>query len=298
MPADYDLEARLLEYSARIIRLVEGLPNTRAGNHLAGQLLRSGTSPLPNHGEAQAAVYGVPALAGQTQFHHGSPSVSSSLQGTARRRLKPGLHTLPPARVCYSALCSLVPLWNAEGCAFPTSPSAIPKGLCPPAQGCEQRATLGKGSPQRSTPTGLWPPSRHALPQPRWGWRLLAQLTQGSSLLATLGFETEPLWDSPARPTFTRATTWATRTRGGPGGGAPKSSFGTRPRGLSCISQTDYRSWGDTWESHGRVAGHTWETPGGRFWAAPASARPRNISQAYVRWTEGGFPALEVPAGG
>jgi four helix bundle protein len=50
----YDLEERLLEYSVRIIRLVEALPNTRAGNHVAGQLLRSGTSPLPNHGEAQA----------------------------------------------------------------------------------------------------------------------------------------------------------------------------------------------------------------------------------------------------
>ena len=55
MNADYDLEERLLEYSARIIRLVERLPNTRAGNHVARQLLRSGTSPLPNHGEAQAA---------------------------------------------------------------------------------------------------------------------------------------------------------------------------------------------------------------------------------------------------
>ena len=55
MNGDYDLEKRLLEYSARIIRLVERLPNTRAGNHVAGQLLRSGTSPLPNHGEAQAA---------------------------------------------------------------------------------------------------------------------------------------------------------------------------------------------------------------------------------------------------
>ena len=51
----YDLEERLLEYSARVIRLVERLPSTRAGNHIAGQLLRSGTSPLPNHGEAQAA---------------------------------------------------------------------------------------------------------------------------------------------------------------------------------------------------------------------------------------------------
>ncbi|MBE9581347.1 MAG: four helix bundle protein, partial [Proteobacteria bacterium] len=38
-----------------IIKIVEQLPNTRAGNHVAGQLLRSGTSPYPNHGEAQAA---------------------------------------------------------------------------------------------------------------------------------------------------------------------------------------------------------------------------------------------------
>ena len=51
----YDLEERLLEYSVRIIRVVEQLPNTRVGNHVAGQLLRSGTSPYPNHGEAQAA---------------------------------------------------------------------------------------------------------------------------------------------------------------------------------------------------------------------------------------------------
>lgn len=51
----YDLEERLLEYAARIVRLVEKLPNTRAGNHIANQLLRSGTSPLPNHGEAEGA---------------------------------------------------------------------------------------------------------------------------------------------------------------------------------------------------------------------------------------------------
>ena len=51
----YDLEERLLEFAARIIRLVEQLPPTRTGNHVAGQLLQSGTSPLPNHGEAEAA---------------------------------------------------------------------------------------------------------------------------------------------------------------------------------------------------------------------------------------------------
>ena len=51
----FDLEERLLEYATRIIRLTDSLHSTRAGNHVAGQLLRSGTSPLPNHGEAQAA---------------------------------------------------------------------------------------------------------------------------------------------------------------------------------------------------------------------------------------------------
>ncbi len=51
----FDLEERLLDYAAEIVRLTERLPHSRAGNHVAGQLLRSGTSPLPNHGEAQAA---------------------------------------------------------------------------------------------------------------------------------------------------------------------------------------------------------------------------------------------------
>lgn len=51
----YDLENRLLEYSARIIKIVEELPNSRVGNHVAGQLLRAGTSPYANHGEAQSA---------------------------------------------------------------------------------------------------------------------------------------------------------------------------------------------------------------------------------------------------
>ena len=51
----YDLEGRLLQYSTRIIRLVDSMPKTRGANHVGGQLLRSGTSPLSNHGEAQAA---------------------------------------------------------------------------------------------------------------------------------------------------------------------------------------------------------------------------------------------------
>jgi four helix bundle protein len=55
MGTRYDLEERLLDYSARIVRLAERLPRTRVGNHVGAQLLRSGTSPLPNHGEAQVA---------------------------------------------------------------------------------------------------------------------------------------------------------------------------------------------------------------------------------------------------
>jgi four helix bundle protein len=51
----FDLEDRLLEFASAVIDLSEMLPDTRAGNHIAGQLLRSGTSPYPNHGEAEAA---------------------------------------------------------------------------------------------------------------------------------------------------------------------------------------------------------------------------------------------------
>jgi four helix bundle protein len=51
----FDLEDRLLEFASAIIDLTEMLPATRAGNHVAGQILRSGTSPYPNHGEAEAA---------------------------------------------------------------------------------------------------------------------------------------------------------------------------------------------------------------------------------------------------
>jgi four helix bundle protein len=51
----FDLEDRLLEFSARVIRLVDALPNTRASNHIAGQLLLCGTSPYGNHGEVKAA---------------------------------------------------------------------------------------------------------------------------------------------------------------------------------------------------------------------------------------------------
>jgi len=51
----FNLEERLLEFASAVIDLSEKLPNTRSGNHVAGQILRSGTSPYPNHGEAESA---------------------------------------------------------------------------------------------------------------------------------------------------------------------------------------------------------------------------------------------------
>src|SRR5438876_5154798 len=51
----FNLEERLLEFASAVIDLSENLPNTRSGNHVAGQILRSGTSPYPNHGEAEDA---------------------------------------------------------------------------------------------------------------------------------------------------------------------------------------------------------------------------------------------------
>ena len=51
----FDLEERLIEFAVRIIKLTEALPETKIGNHVRGQILKSGTSPAANYGEAQSA---------------------------------------------------------------------------------------------------------------------------------------------------------------------------------------------------------------------------------------------------
>jgi four helix bundle protein len=50
-----ELENRLIDFAVRIVSVVEALPNTKAGNHIGSQVIRSGTSPAPNYGEAQSA---------------------------------------------------------------------------------------------------------------------------------------------------------------------------------------------------------------------------------------------------
>ena len=51
----FDLDERLINFASNIIDVSENLPKTLAGNHVAGQLVRSGTSPAFNYGEAQSA---------------------------------------------------------------------------------------------------------------------------------------------------------------------------------------------------------------------------------------------------
>jgi len=49
-----DLEERLINFAVLILEIVKTMPDTKSSAHLAGQLLRSGTSPALNYGEAQS----------------------------------------------------------------------------------------------------------------------------------------------------------------------------------------------------------------------------------------------------
>jgi len=50
-----DLSERLWTFAARIGKIVDALPDTRLGRHVAGQLVRCGTSAPPNYDESGAA---------------------------------------------------------------------------------------------------------------------------------------------------------------------------------------------------------------------------------------------------
>ena len=51
----FDLEDRFVDFSCRIIEVVEALPSNRAGNYIAAQLIRCGMAPALLYGEAQGA---------------------------------------------------------------------------------------------------------------------------------------------------------------------------------------------------------------------------------------------------
>jgi len=50
-----DIAERLLDFAVRVIKLVNALPKTIVGRHIAGQLVRSGTSCGSNYEESRGA---------------------------------------------------------------------------------------------------------------------------------------------------------------------------------------------------------------------------------------------------
>lgn len=49
----FDLEERLVNFAVLIVEICDNMKDTKASNHLSGQIIRSGTSPALNYGEAQ-----------------------------------------------------------------------------------------------------------------------------------------------------------------------------------------------------------------------------------------------------
>lgn len=50
-----DIEKRLIDFAVRIIHMCDALPHKPAAKHIQNQLLRAGTAPAPNYGEARSA---------------------------------------------------------------------------------------------------------------------------------------------------------------------------------------------------------------------------------------------------
>jgi four helix bundle protein len=51
----YNLEDRLIDFTCLIFDITETFKSSKAGNHISGQLVRSGSSPALNYGEAQSS---------------------------------------------------------------------------------------------------------------------------------------------------------------------------------------------------------------------------------------------------
>ena len=55
MDRRFDLEDRFIDLAVVLCAIAEKLPASRVGNHVSGQLIRCGTAPASNYGEAQGA---------------------------------------------------------------------------------------------------------------------------------------------------------------------------------------------------------------------------------------------------
>jgi four helix bundle protein len=51
----FNLQNRLINFAVLILDITEKLPDSKGSNHLSGQLVRSGTAPALQYGEAQSA---------------------------------------------------------------------------------------------------------------------------------------------------------------------------------------------------------------------------------------------------
>lgn len=51
----YNLEERLIDFACLVFEIAENNISNKAGNHISGQIIRSGSSPALNYGEAQSA---------------------------------------------------------------------------------------------------------------------------------------------------------------------------------------------------------------------------------------------------
>ena len=49
----YDIEDLLIDFAVRILKLTGSLPKTKVGSHITNQIIRNGTAPAANYGEAQ-----------------------------------------------------------------------------------------------------------------------------------------------------------------------------------------------------------------------------------------------------
>ena len=55
MAKDDDIQERLIDFAVGIIKFCSKFPKESAARHISGQLLRCGTAPAPNYGEARGA---------------------------------------------------------------------------------------------------------------------------------------------------------------------------------------------------------------------------------------------------
>lgn len=56
MAFEIDIQERIIQFAARIIKFCEAMPKTMAGNQIAGELLRSGLTPAAHHSGAINAL--------------------------------------------------------------------------------------------------------------------------------------------------------------------------------------------------------------------------------------------------